>query len=159
VDILALTGRPTASDFTFKVGNDNNPTSWATAPSPTSVTLRAGAGVGGSDRITIIWEDKAILKQWLQVSIGATANTGLAANDIFYFGNAPGECGNSALNAIVNTVDLAAARIHPRSPFNRAPVDYNYDYDRDSLVNTVDIAIARANQTSPFNCLQLITVP
>ncbi|MCK4276210.1 MAG: right-handed parallel beta-helix repeat-containing protein, partial [Phycisphaerae bacterium] len=93
VDIDGLAGTPTASDFEFKVGNDNNPGAWPTGPAPTSVAVRAGAGAGGSDRITIIWADNAIEKQWLQVTVLATANTGLATNDVFYFGNAIGETG------------------------------------------------------------------
>ena len=50
-------------------------------------------GTGGSDRVTIIWDDNAIEKQWLQVTVKATDNTGLVADDVFYFGNAVGEAG------------------------------------------------------------------
>lgn len=32
---------------------------WATAPAPVSITVRPGAGVGGSDRVTIIWPNSA----------------------------------------------------------------------------------------------------
>jgi len=88
VDVVYLQGTPTAADFAFKVGNSNNPAGWAVAPAPTSVTVRKGAGIGGSDRVTIIWPDNAIAKQWLQVTVLPTANTGLAAADVFYFGNA-----------------------------------------------------------------------
>ena len=44
VDIANLPGTPTASDFTFKTGNDNSPSGWAIAPDPVSITVRAGAG-------------------------------------------------------------------------------------------------------------------
>src|SRR6185503_18866500 len=37
---LALVGTPTTNDFTFKVGNDNNPDSWATATAPTNISVR-----------------------------------------------------------------------------------------------------------------------
>ncbi|MCK4624589.1 MAG: hypothetical protein KAV00_04705, partial [Phycisphaerae bacterium] len=67
VDIAGLPGTPTTADFTFKVGNDNNPAAWANAPALSGVTVRNDAGVNGSDRITIIWPDNTIQKQWLQV--------------------------------------------------------------------------------------------
>jgi len=100
VDIANLAGTPTVSDFTFKVGNDNTPAGWVTAPAPASLTSR-GLG-GGVTRLTLIWHDadgvqadRAVTNQWLQVTVLATANTGLAAPDVFYFGNAIGDSGNS----------------------------------------------------------------
>src|SRR4029079_7520458 len=39
----------TATDFIFKVGTDNDPTTWADAPAPSSITVRGGEGIGGSD--------------------------------------------------------------------------------------------------------------
>ena len=59
------------SDFTFKMGNNNTPSTWATAPSPISVSVRAGAGVGGSDRVELIWADNAIKENWLEVIVKA----------------------------------------------------------------------------------------
>ena len=47
----------------------------------------------------------SISKQWLQVTVKATENTGLAQNDVFYYGNAIGEVGDSTVNAIVNATD------------------------------------------------------
>ena len=57
------------------VWGNNNPAGWATATAPASVTVRAGAGVDGSDRVTLLWANGAIVNQWLQVSVLATANT------------------------------------------------------------------------------------
>jgi len=51
---------PGASDFDFKIGNNNLPGGWGAAPAPSSVTTRRGAGVNGSDRITLIWTDGVI---------------------------------------------------------------------------------------------------
>jgi hypothetical protein len=69
IDVAGLTSTSlSASDFAFKVGNDNNPggATWTSAPAPTSISVRPGAGQGGSDRVTLIWADGAIQKQWLR---------------------------------------------------------------------------------------------
>jgi hypothetical protein len=55
-------GSITAVDFEFRVGNNNDPNTWALAPAPSSVSVRTGEGAGGSDRITILWPDNAIEK-------------------------------------------------------------------------------------------------
>ena len=81
---------------------------------PTSVTVRPGAGMGGSSRVELVWADGAIKNQWLQVIVKADANTGLAADTAFYFGNAIGESGDSATDAQVNTVDEIGAHVRPR---------------------------------------------
>lgn len=55
--------------------------------------------VAGSDRVTVIWPGydpndlahPAVAKQWLEVTILATKNTGLSQPEVFYFGNAIGE--------------------------------------------------------------------
>jgi hypothetical protein len=62
--------------------------------------------------VTIIWANNAIEKQWLQITVKATANTGLATADVFYFGNAVGEVGNSTVNAAVNGFDEAKVRAY-----------------------------------------------
>jgi hypothetical protein len=160
VDIDSLTGGPTMSDFVFRVGNDNNPAGWAAAPAPMSLTLRSGAGVSGSDRMTLIWPDNVIEKQWLQIGVLATSTTGLAAHDFFYFGNAVGESGNSPFDAQVDMLDVLGAQNNPRNFLNPAPIDFDYDYNRDQRVNAIDELIATNNQTTTFlNRLKLITVP
>ncbi|MEI6297437.1 MAG: FG-GAP-like repeat-containing protein, partial [bacterium] len=94
INISDLPGTPTAADFTFKVGNSNTPSGWADAPAPTTVTTR---DIGGNvTRVTLIWADNAIKKTWLQVTVGTNSTTtGLTTPYVFYFGNAPGDCGNS----------------------------------------------------------------
>jgi len=159
VDIASLPGTPAAGDFDFKVGNDNTPSGWGAAPAPTSISVRSGEGVNGSDRVTLIWANNAIQKKWLQITVKATAATGLAADDVFYFGNAIGEAGNSATDAKVDPADELLARSHPRNVLNPAPIDDLYDYNRDKRVDPADQLIARSNPTSIITALKLIDLP
>jgi len=171
VDILGSPGTPTAADFEFKMGNDESPDAWTLAPDP-SITVRPGEGEGGSDRVTLLWPDydtvnpdpttQAVAKQWLQVTVKATANTGLAEPDVFYFGSAVGESGlgNFGGAALVNAVDSGAVRDNPHNPFvDPAPIDDFVDYNRDEWVNAVDFGFVRDNATNPTTALQLITAP
>lgn len=165
IDIQNLKGIPTLNDFLFRMGNNNVPYGsdpldpsggWPWAPDPISITVQARAGVDGSDRVTLIWEDNAIAKCWLQVTVMATTVTGLVNNDVFYFGNAVGESGDSTTHALVNATDEIGARNNPHGPFTPAPLDDVYDFNRDKLVNATDQIIARNNRTSPFSALMLI---
>jgi hypothetical protein len=148
-----------ADDFAFRVGNNDELGDWSAAPSPLSIDVRPGEGAGGADRVTIVWSDNAIQKQWLEVTIESTEDTGLAAADVFYFGNAIGETGNSTANAIVSSADEALARLNLRGPFNPAPIDFLYDFNRDRLVNSADQALARLGVTNAFSSLRLISPP
>ncbi|MBN2474231.1 MAG: lamin tail domain-containing protein [Pirellulales bacterium] len=161
IDVLYLAGGDALGplDFQFKVGNDNNPDNWAIAPAPSTIAVRPGAGAGGSDRITIIWPDYSIQKQWLQVTILPTVSTGLSEADVFYFGNATGEGGNSTADARVNATDMLLARNNSRNFLNPAPLEFAYDFNRDARVNATDMLIARNNQTHFLNALRLISVP
>jgi len=155
-----------AADFEFRVSNRNNrpannthdPSSWAMAPTP-GVSVREGAGAGGSDRVTLIWSDQAIHNQWLKVTVKANTRTGLGQNDVFYVGNAIGECGDATGFAFVDGADFAGARDNTHDSDDRAPVDDRFDYNRDSLVDGTDLTIARENPTNFLTCLTLIAAP
>jgi hypothetical protein len=159
VDIAGTHGTISIDDFSIRVGNNNTPGTWAAGPSPTSVTLRAGAGVGGSDRYTLIFANNAIQKTWAQITVLANGDTNLAANDVFYFGNAIGEVGNSSGNAIVTAADEALIRTNFTTGFGTVPVTSPYDINKNRFVQASDAALARANQTTAFSALRLIVVP
>ncbi len=160
IDIPSLPGTPAVADFAFKVGNDNNPAGWSAGPAPSSVTIRPGAGAGGSDRVTIIWADNAIEKQWLQVTVLATGNTGLSSPDVFYFANAIGETGNSPSDAEVTPTDEIGVRNNPHTlGQNPATITDAYDFNRDRKVGPTDAVICRNNGTSSPTALKLINVP
>ncbi len=172
IDVEDLAGTPTVQDFAFRIGgtgpNDEDPEAWPSIPlDPVAagydaarvpaLSVRRAAGVGGSDRLTLVWANGAIRGIWLRITLKATAATGLPGDDVFYFGNAPGE-GNSPVPpfAVVNAADAADAVAHAHDP---AAIDDPYDYNRDGRVDTADGAIAGAFATTPLNALKLIAVP
>jgi hypothetical protein len=146
------------SDFVCKVGNSSSPSYWSNAPEPT-VTVLANGGRGGSHRVALTWDDGVITKEWLQVTVKATARTGLWNDDVFYFGNAVGDTGDSASHTIVNAFDSGGMRDNPRTGRNPAGVENVYDIDRNRLVNAFDSAYVRDNLTTGRNALRLITAP
>ena len=139
------------------VGNDSDPAGWAAAPAPRDITVRAGQGIGGSDRVTITWADGRILGSWLEVTVLATAATGLPQDDVFYFGNAPGEAGDFDTHAMVTAADEILARNFAHGLADLATIDDALDFNRDRLVNVADRIIARNGRTDLTTALQLIT--
>jgi hypothetical protein len=167
VDISGPHGTITTSDFIFRVGNNNSPGTWATIGA-TSVSVRAGAGTGGSDRVEIIWTSGAATKQWLEVITLANANTGLpqlagypvGQGDAFFFGNALGDSGlgDTAINATVNATDENGARNNPATLAANIPITNIYDYDRNAQVNANDQNTARNNATNTSTVLKFINL-
>ncbi len=168
VDIAGTHGTITAADFIFRVGNNNTPNSWVAAPAPNSISVRAGAGVSGSDRVVLTWANGAITKKWLEVIVLANANTGLSQKvgypvgqgDVFFFGNAVANSGSgdNATQAIVNVTDELGARNNPAGVLTNIPVTNLFDYNRDGAVNTTDALAARNNPTNTGNVVRYISV-
>ena len=154
VDVSGLLADLTAADFALHVGNDADPGSWTNAPAPLSVTRRNGAGINGSDRITLTWADGAIKNTWLRVTVLANGRTGLPSADVFYFGNLVGETGDSTTSAIVTAADVLAVRSAARAT---APLTHVADFNRDGRINVTDQAIARAAVTG--RSLTILTAP
>ena len=126
---------------------------FGTALRPVSVTVRYGAGAGGSDRVTLLWTDyspgievatRATANGWLTVTVKANTNTGLAAPDVFSFGNLIGETGdgNGSTGWRVNALDLTAARRALNTP---AALDTPTDFNRDGRTNALDLAVVKRN--------------
>ncbi|HEX4792505.1 MAG TPA: hypothetical protein VH370_01870 [Humisphaera sp.] len=152
----------TASDFEFRVGNDSNPGQWTLLTDPAqlpTVTGRPGEGEIPFfiDRIELTWPDGTITGEWLQVKVLADDNTGLSAPDVFYFGNAPAESGNSTDDAAVNVADMLAAR--GRMSVSPAQITDAWDYNRDGFINTSDVLAARGSLSSGRTDLSLIDAP
>jgi hypothetical protein len=168
VDIGGPHGTITAADFVFRVGNNNTPNSWVAAPAPSSISVRAGAGTSGSDRVVLTWANGAITKKWLEVIVLANANTGLAQKvgypvgqgDVFFFGNALANSGSgdNATQSIVNVTDELGARNNPATLASNIPITNLFDYNRDGQVNTTDALAARNNPTSTGNVVRYLSV-
>lgn len=145
-----------AGDFVIKMGNDNDPSNWATANGTPTINTRRGEGPGGSDRIAITWPDNTIQEPWLEVTVLGNANTGLGSDDVFYFGNAIGETGNNAANAVVDVDDIIGVRSNASAIGTTVGVENDFDFNRDSKVNLFDLIVARDNASSVVGALQLI---
>ena len=171
-----------SSDFTFKIsdiganGQSSDPTdgSWTTltGASLPSVLVRPGQGVGGSDRIELIWADHVvptIIDRWLEVIVKSTANTGLTSPDVFVYGDMPGESGNDTNSdfQFIDALDQFAVRVHSNAAntnlfqqFGLAPAVQNlWDLNRDNRVDINDENIVRFNLQAPRGELDMINIP
>lgn len=154
VDIAGLVGQTLSqSDFTIRVGNNNG---WTTGPAPSSITNRAGAGVSGSDRVTLIWPDNSLTNTWVQVTVNATPNTRLPAPDVFHFGHAMGETFDCPDNLVVTDADETRIRQNPSGLTSPANITNIYDLNRDKRVSATDQVIARNNKNTYATALKFL---
>ena len=154
IDVARPAATPTTADFRLMISDPDDPDTWRPAPEPAAFSVREDAGVGGSDRVLITWPDGAIRDRWLQVTVLAE-NLGLSGDDLFYFGNAVAESGNSDADARVTIADLLLARNNPRNLLEPAAIDFLYDFNRDGRVNATDVLLARNHQTGFLDALEL----
>jgi len=143
IDVEGAPDELALEDFSFRAGNSADPGSWSEAPAPLGFDVRPGLGVNGSTRVSFTWADGTIKNKWLQATVKATVRTGLARDDVFYFGNLVGDSGGTAFK--VDAVDVQATRNAPYNAVNPAPPTAAGDYNRDRLVNTSDEWIAMQN--------------
>ncbi len=152
-------------DFTIKVGNNNSPSTWAAGPTLTvSVRLgmtgaAQGAGtVSGSDRAELTWADGSITEKWVEVIVLADGNTGLAADDHFFFGNEIGATGasNTATIVKVGAPDVTDTQTHGATLKANIPVSNVYDFNKDGVVNAADVTDSQTHGTTVKTGLNLI---
>ncbi len=162
IDIIDPVAIPTVADFVFRIGNDNYPSGWTTAPDPVSFSVSSPHIPNGKVRVTIIWEDDALRNTWLQVTALADDNggaLGLDAGDVFYFGNTVGKTRDGSGHAFVDAADFVAVRDNFRGAGNPAPVSDSLDVNKDGLVDHADLALVRDNGTNFQTALKLISAP
>lgn len=83
-----------------------------------------------------------IRKQRLEVTVLATASTGLSAPEVFYFGNAIGETGNSTTEARVTSAD--ALRVLNNTTAI-ATIQNVFDHNRDGRGASADRLLVLSN--------------
>lgn len=154
--MIDVTGLPsnvtlTADDFAFRSTRGNSAT-WLPGPTPISVDIRRGGGVSGGDRVTLVWRDynpldasplpQAVANGWLEATILANTRTGLAASDVFAFGNLIGDTADG-LPLAVTAADLVRTRnaVGSGAATPTTPTDFN----RDGIVNASDLVLVRNN--------------
>ena len=91
IDVVNLANDLTVDDLSFlqwQVHWQPGSPRWIDAPLPSQVAFRPGAGVLGSDRLTLIWPDGAIVDTWLRVIVkgndllgGYNTHSGLAQSE------------------------------------------------------------------------------
>lgn len=108
--------------------------------SPPAIDVGAGVGTGGADRVTIRFNDDTIENAWLRVVVKANANTGLATEDVHYWGNTIGETGDSPLDTRIDFVDAALIRQN----FGPAAVTSRYDINRSGVVDAADASLVES---------------
>ena len=163
-DIVGLTdaGAISVSDFEIKAGNSADPATWSAGPTP-AVTVRPLSSY--LNRIELIWSDKAIVNQWVKVTVLANAVTGLTANDVFYFGNLVGESGDTCAavppTAVVTKGTSAADggdeyyTLKNTTGFTPVAVTSVYDFNKDRRVNATDVLVSRSNLGASLTMIEV----
>lgn len=131
----------TAADFVFEVSqipfSSGNPT-WIPAPAPASVVVTPGT----PDQIVVSWNNNDIANRWLKVTVLGNANTGLAANEVYYIGHLLGESGPAVPTYTVAFADITPIRAGIGSTVgSESPLDI----DKNGTVAFADISAMRAN--------------
>jgi len=176
------------ADFAFKMsaqgisGQSSDPTdgSWNTpVPAPTVVYRTAGTAVPAQlgyagnvlpyDRIELVWPDSTIVDRWLEVIVKANANTGLAAQDVFFYGNMPGDTNddpsgdfktidaNDQFNIKTAATDPSNTGLYFTYSLSTA-ISNLWDVNRDGDVNANDQFAAKQYSLSPYGELDTINI-
>jgi hypothetical protein len=148
----------TATEFSFRVGTTDTPSTWANAPNPSSITVIPGDATTAA-RVRLQWTNGTIKNTWLQVIVQNNAVTGLLDRQVFYIGSAVADVThpNVASDFLrVTALDMADVR-NAVSP-SLTSVTNVRDLNKDRRVTAVDMAIAQ-NLVSSAVVLRLITIP
>jgi hypothetical protein len=142
VDIAGLDAgyTPVVEDFGIRINESPDTNTWADLPAA-SVDIRSGAGLDGSDRITLLWDDGAIVNRWIEVTVKSNANgvgMGLAEDDIFYFGSSVADTDGDGEVGVSDVATLLGE-------FGRVGDNLDTDVNRDRRVDLKDFVIMRSS--------------
>ncbi len=139
-----------SSSFQFAIWNsfpDGTP-NFVTINPTVTVSAFASGGTASSDRVKLVFADRAIENAWLRITVLADANTGLATNDVFYFGNARFDVTPASpfpsQQVVINIFDVNGIR--SRQGQNPGIISNIFDVDRNGVVNVFDTNAVRAGQ-------------
>lgn len=157
IDLSGLASSTSLSDFSFLIGNNSDVNTWVAAPTPTDFAVRSGAGVSGSDRLTIIWNNYAIENQWLQIT--ALTTLGLATPDVFYFGNLVGDVtGDGQVTPIDSLAIINAISNYGGSYITG--INDPFDINRDGWISPFDVLLVNnILNSSGSTSLEMFTTP
>ncbi len=128
------------NDFQFRVGHVDDPQSWQPTDPPSEVDVRLDAGVGGSDRVTLAWDEGAVTGGWLEVTVLVTDNTGLTEPDVFYFANMPGDADGNG------TTDVRDFMVWNVNKFTDGTTPEQGDFNCDGVTDVRDFMIWNVNK-------------
>ncbi len=154
VDIANPTGNLTVSDFVFATGETLSQSGFTTLVGTAlttvdpQVTQFVGGGISGSTRAKITFDNNTLKNVWLRVTVLANSNTGLAVNDVFYFGNVVGDTNGSVTSSryTVNAIDTSSVRNNQSTIPNSVLVTNIFDFNKSASVNSLDTGVVRTNQ-------------
>lgn len=161
VDFSDAVGAVGVSDFQFAAWDGMNALGFQPITAQPTITVIPDGGGLRQARVKIEFADHAIRNTWLQITILANAVTGLASNDVFYFGNAVGDMNannfGSPILVQTNASDTAAVRQNQSINANSVSIESVYDLNKDGRVNASDTAAVRQNQN--LRLIRYFTAP
>jgi len=145
VDFSGPHGTITANDLVFKIGNDNSPGSWLSAPANSGFTVRTAAGYRGADRIEITWASNSIRNQWLEVQVLANGTTNAVTTDVHFWGNKVGDTGAATPGSqfLTSATDKTSV---VNNQVGGVPITNTRDFNRDGNVTAADATTVVNNQ-------------
>ena len=146
VDLAPGAAPLAAADFSFRMGNGPVPSAWPQLPAAftPAVVTRAGAGVNGTNRVTLTFPDGAVRDTWLAVTVLANANTGLTEPLTFYVASLVGEVGDPLSPSRVTVRDMVEYKRRPAAA--SVPLTSRFDINRDGAYTAADRLFAQLNQ-------------
>lgn len=142
--------------LSFRTGTASNTSTWTPLPAGSVENVAVRQLNANTHRITVAFANRAIVNRWLEVRLAANADTGLAATDVHYWGNAPGNTGSDLVAGVtdVGGGDLQAiAQNLNFLPTNL--VTNRFDLNKDRATNAFDWQVVATNLN--FNALPGIT--
>jgi hypothetical protein len=144
------------SALSFRTGTTNNTATWTPLPAGSVQNVAVRQLNANTHRITVTFANRAIINRWLEVRLAAGASTGLAATEVHYWGNAPG---NTGADLIPSVTDVGGGDLQAIAQnLNFAPtnlVTNRFDITKDRFTNAFDFQGVAANLN--FNALPTIT--